>query len=112
MSGSPTIETREQLIHVLQEAAEFEHNLMCSYLYAAFSLKSAGEGLSEEETETVIGWRNTIIGIAKDEMSHLAAVWNITSAVGGSPRFGRGNFPIEPGYLPASVVVKLAPFSV
>ncbi len=44
-------------------------------------------------------------------MSHLAAVWNITSALGGSPRVGRTNFPIDPGLLPASVVVKLAPFN-
>jgi len=30
--------SREQLIHSLYEAAELEHNLMCTYLYAAFSL--------------------------------------------------------------------------
>ena len=35
--------TREQLLHLLAEAAEIEHTLMCSYLYAAFSLKRAGE---------------------------------------------------------------------
>jgi CDGSH-type Zn-finger protein/uncharacterized Fe-S cluster protein YjdI len=51
------------------------------------------------------------MAVAVDEMSHLAAVWNITSALGGVPRFGRTNFPLDPGYLPASVVVKLAPFS-
>ncbi len=49
--------------------------------------------------------------VAIDEMSHLVAVWNITSALGGAPRFGRTNFPLDPGYLPAGVVVKLAPFS-
>ena len=27
--------TREELIHRLYEAAELEHNLMCTYLYAA-----------------------------------------------------------------------------
>ena len=48
--------SREQLIHSLYEAAELEHNLMCTYLYAAFSLKSAGEGLSELETEAVGRW--------------------------------------------------------
>ena len=30
-------------------------------------------------------------------MGHLAAVWNITSALGGAPRFGRGNFPLDSG---------------
>ena len=44
-------------------------------------------------------------------MGHLAAVWNITAALGGQPRFGRGNFPLDPGYLPAGIVVKLAPFN-
>ena len=43
-------------------------------------------------------------------MGHLAAVWNITSALGASPRFGRTNFPLDMGYLPAGIVVKLAPF--
>jgi CDGSH-type Zn-finger protein/uncharacterized Fe-S cluster protein YjdI len=44
-------------------------------------------------------------------MGHLVAVWNITAALGGTPRFGRGNFPLDPGQLPAGVVVRLAPFS-
>jgi CDGSH-type Zn-finger protein/uncharacterized Fe-S cluster protein YjdI len=104
--------TREQLIHALYEAAELEHNLMCTYLYAAFSLKDGeAEGLTTEESAAVARWRRAIIDVAIDEMGHLAAVWNITSAIGGSPRFGRGNFPLDPGYLPASVVVKLAPFN-
>jgi len=104
--------TREQLIHALYEAAELEHNLMCTYLYAAFSLKDGvAEGLSAEEAEAVARWRRVILDVAIDEMGHLAAVWNITSAVGGSPRFGRVNFPIDPGYLPAGIVVKLAPFN-
>ena len=45
-------------------------------------------------------------------MGHLTAVWNITAALGAAPRFGRTNFPLEAGILPAGVVVKLAPFSV
>ncbi len=102
---------REQLLHALYEAAELEHNLMCTYLYAAFSLRSGtDEGLSAEEAEAVARWRAAIIRIAVDEMSHLTAVWNITSALGGTPRFGRGNFPLDPGALPAGVVVRLAPF--
>lgn len=56
-------------------------------------------------------WRQTLLGVAVEEMAHLAAVWNITAALGASPRIGRGNFPLDPGYLPASVVVKLAPFN-
>jgi CDGSH-type Zn-finger protein/uncharacterized Fe-S cluster protein YjdI len=104
--------SREMLVHQLYEAAELEHNLMCTYLYAAFSLKSGTEeGMSALEADAVARWRREIMAVAVDEMSHLVAVWNITSALGGTPRFGRTNFPLDPGYLPASVVVKLAPFN-
>ncbi|MEJ0035399.1 MAG: ferritin-like domain-containing protein [Gammaproteobacteria bacterium] len=104
--------SREALLGALYEAAELEHNLMCTYLYAAFSLRSGeGEGLGKVEAEAVARWRQTIIDVAIDEMGHLAAVWNIAAALGGSPRFGRGNFPLDPGMLPAGIVVKLAPFN-
>lgn len=102
--------TRELLLHLLTEAAELEHNLMCTYLYAAFSLKSADE-LPPEHAAIVAGWRKTLIEVATEEMAHLANVWNITSALGGTPHFGRTNFPLDAGLLPASIVVKLAPFS-
>ncbi|MGH8201805.1 MAG: ferritin-like domain-containing protein [Steroidobacteraceae bacterium] len=103
--------TREELIHRLYEAAELEHNLMCTYLYAAFSLKDVQDGLSPAEAAATARWRRTILEVAIEEMGHLCAVWNITSALGAAPRFGRGNFPLDPGYLPAGVVVKLAPFN-
>jgi CDGSH-type Zn-finger protein/uncharacterized Fe-S cluster protein YjdI len=107
--GTPS---REALLHALYEAAELEHNLMCTYLYAAFSLKcGVAEGLTAAEAEAVTRWREEILAVAIDEMSHLTAVWNLTAALGGVPRFGRTNFPLDPGYLPASVVVRLAPFS-
>jgi CDGSH-type Zn-finger protein/uncharacterized Fe-S cluster protein YjdI len=110
-STNPT-PSREHALHALYEAAELEHNLMCTYLYAAFSLRAdESEGLTPAEAAAVARWRRTIIEIAVEEMGHLTAVWNITSALGGSPRFGRGNFPLDPGGLPANVVVKLAPFS-
>jgi CDGSH-type Zn-finger protein/uncharacterized Fe-S cluster protein YjdI len=110
--AAPRLADREAVLHALYEAAELEHNLMCTYLYAAFSLRSGPEdGLAPDEVEAVGRWRQALFDVAIEEMSHLTAVWNITSALGGSPRVGRGNFPIDPGYLPAAVVVKLAPFN-
>jgi CDGSH-type Zn-finger protein/uncharacterized Fe-S cluster protein YjdI len=107
-----TCANREQLLHSLYEASELEHNLMCTYLYAAFSIKAGeSEGLSAAEAAAVQRWRRVIIDVAIEEMGHLAAVWNITAAIGGAPRFGRSNFPLDPGYLPAGVVVKLSPFN-
>ena len=45
---------RDRLVHLLTEAAEIGHNLQCSYLYAAFSLKRDTEdGLSPTASETV-----------------------------------------------------------
>src|SRR5580698_9012522 len=98
--------SREQALYALCEAAELEHCLMCTYLYAAFSLKTSAEGLSTEQAAAVANWRRTIIGIATEEMGHLLAVWNITSALGGAPRVGRANFPLDPGAMPAGVVLK------
>jgi CDGSH-type Zn-finger protein/uncharacterized Fe-S cluster protein YjdI len=106
------LQTREEILHALYEAAELEHNLMCTYLYAAFSLRdSEAEGLRQEEVEAVRRWRTELIKVSVEEMGHLTAVWNITSALGGTPRFGRGNFPLDPGNLPASVTVRLSPFN-
>ncbi len=106
------IETREHLLGMLAEAAEIEHNLMCCYLYAAFSLKQgADEDLSEPELAAVRRWRREVMDVAIEEMAHLTMVANIMSAIGGTPHFGRQNFPIAPGYHPAGIVVKLAPFN-
>lgn len=39
-------------MHQLYEAAELEHNLMCTYLYALWSLKQGvEEGLSVKEAD-------------------------------------------------------------
>ena len=105
------IETREQLIHTLTEAAEIEHNLLCSYLYAVFSMKRAGEpGLTDAQADAVERWRKTILKIGLEEMAHLACVNNLLIAIGGAPHFDRANFPVAPGYHPADVVVRLTPF--
>lgn len=102
---------REQLFHLLAEAAEIEHTLMCSYLYAAFSLKTrTDDGLTPEEQEAVGRWRETILSVAIDEMAHLLLVANLSIAVGGRPHFTRPNFPVAPGYFPSGVVVRLTPF--
>ena len=104
--------SREQLLHSLYEAAELEHNLMCTYLYAAWSIRSGEEdGLDARQQALLAQWKEDILRVAIEEMSHLVSVWNITVALGGAPRIGRYNFPLEPGALPASIVVKLAPFN-
>lgn len=96
---------------MLAEAAELEHNLLCSYLYAAFSLK---QGLEEEllphEFETVRRWHAVIMDVCMEEMTHLAQVANLTVALGSRPHFDRPNLPVDPGYHPAGIQVALTPF--
>jgi hypothetical protein len=41
------VNTRDELIYLLTEAAELEHSLCCQYLFAALSLKrDVSEGLT------------------------------------------------------------------
>jgi len=106
------IESREELIYLLAEAEAIEHNLMCCYLYAAWSLKRGQrDGLSEKQAAAVARWKRAITSVAIEEMTHLALAANLTTAIGGAPHFSRPNFPIPPGYHPSGVVVELAPFS-
>lgn len=112
LMGADHITSREQLIGMLGEAAEVEHTLMCTYLYAAFSLKTEeSDGLTKPQREAVSRWRASIIRVAVEEMGHLAIVANLSVAIGGPAHFNRLNFPIEPGPLPANMSVRLAPFT-
>jgi len=104
------VQHRGNLFDLLSEAAEIEHNLMCCYLYAAFSLKRESDGITADQARALAGWRRSIVGVALDEMTHLALVSNLLTAVGAAPHFFRPNFPISPGYHPSGVVVALAPF--
>ncbi len=73
MDDAKTAVTREKILHALYEAAELEQNLLCTYLYAAFSLKDGEqEGLTAAEAEAVARWRRAILDVAIDEMSHLS----------------------------------------
>jgi len=110
-ASEPAVEHREQLIHVLSEASEIEHGLMCCYLYAAFSLKRSDPAWSAEEAEAVASWRRELLSISRDEMLHLTIVSNVLNAVGGAPHLFRQNFPVFAGYHPSGVVLFLAPFS-
>lgn len=106
------IGSREQIFHLLAEAAEIEHTLMCSYLYAAFSLKDRlDSSLTEAEAKSVHRWQQAIMSVAVEEMGHLLTVANLTAALGGRPHFARPNFPVSPGYFPSGVVLRLTPFS-
>jgi hypothetical protein len=86
--------TREDLINTLHLAAELEHNLMCQYLFAAYSMKrSTSEGLNEVQLEKTRGWGALMTLVARQEMEHMGLVLNLLTAIGGTPNFQRPNFP-------------------
>ena len=95
---------------MLCEAAELEHGIMCQYLYAAFSLKGAGEGLTDDQLAVVQRWRSRIAHVATQEMLHLALVHNLLSAIGAAPHLTRPNLPQPANYYPAGVQLALLPF--
>ena len=101
---------REQLWWLLAEAAQLEHMIMCQYLFAEFSLKDRGDGLTVWQAEAVERWRQTLRDIAVQEMLHLALVSNLMAAIGAAPVFGRPNFPQRSGYFPSGVQLDLLPF--
>src|SRR5688572_6699065 len=83
---------------LLSEACEVEHALACSYLFAAFSLKT--QGLPWEHQQRVRLWAAQVYFVASQEMLHLAQVWNLLTAVGGVPYYGRPAFPVDRDYFP------------
>ncbi|MBI1214179.1 MAG: hypothetical protein GC190_22170 [Alphaproteobacteria bacterium] len=112
MQDSIVVQDREELLYLLCEAAEFEHTVMCSYLYAQWTLKrDTSEGVTQAELEAIERWRRSLRQIALEEMLHLSLVNNILAAVGASPHLWRPAFPVRPGHFPADVVMKLSPFN-
>ena len=107
------IHTREELIQVLGIAAELEHNLMCQYLFAAYSLKrSADEGLTDVQVERARRWGSAITMVARQEMEHLGIALNLRSSIGGVPYLSRPNFPQRLDYYgKANIKSELTPFS-
>lgn len=107
------VQDREELFYLLSEAAEFEHSVMCTYLYAMWSLKrDIGEGVTAEELAAIERWRGSLRQVALEEMLHLSLVNNILAATGASPHLWRPEFPVRPGWFPADVIMRLSPLNV
>ena len=106
------IKDREELLFLLCEAAEFEHTVMCSYLYASMTLKrTVDETVNADDLAIIDSWRTQMRIVALEEMLHLTLVNNMLAALGSAPHFERPNFPIPPGRFPAHLELNLAPFN-
>jgi hypothetical protein len=111
MTEHIVVQDREELIYLLCEAAEFEHTVMCSYLYAQWTLKrETAEGVTAEELAAIERWRRSLAQVALEEMLHLSLVNNLLAAIGAAPHLWRPAFPVRPGHFPADVVMDLSPF--
>ena len=85
-----------ELIRLLREAAEIEHDLMVQYLYGAFSLKPA-------YAELVGGPQpgsHSFLGVTIEEMQHLSAVNRLLVELDASPVLTRQDFPYETDIYP------------
>ena len=110
MTADIIVQDREELIFLLCEAAEFEHAVMCTYLYAMWSLKrDEGEGVTRDELAAIERWRASLRQVAREEMLHLCLVNNLLSAFGAAPHLWKPEFPVRPGHFPADVVMRLTP---
>jgi len=104
--------SRSDLLRLLTEACELEHGLACSYLYSAMSLRQepVAEEVRPEEAVLVRQWAAQVYFVASQEMLHLAQVWNLLTALGGTPYYLRPNFPQDTKYYPMHMRLALEPY--
>jgi len=95
---SPELDGHQYAIFLLRVAAGIEHALMAQYLYAAYSL--GGPTVVERHRATILGWQETILGIAKEEMGHLITVQNVLRLISGPISFDREDFPFDAAFYP------------
>src|SRR5690606_8602107 len=74
-----------ELIRLLREAAEIEHDLMVQYLYGAFSLKPA----YAELIGTPQPGAQSFLGVTIEEMQHLGAVNRLLVELDAAPVLSR-----------------------
>jgi Ferritin-like len=106
------VDDKATLVAMLGEAAELEHGLCCQYLYAAFTLKRAGEpGVSAAQAELAAQWEQQVTKVAVQEMYHLLLANNLLTALGAAPHLWRANFPQPPSaFSDIDLPSVLAPF--
>src|SRR5262249_1772170 len=68
------------------------------------------EGVSDDQLAAIERWRSTLLGVAAQEMLHLALTANMLTALGASPHLSRPNLPQPARHYPASVRLVLLPF--
>jgi hypothetical protein len=96
----PPLSPLDEVIFLLNIAAEIEHSLMVQYLFAAYSLKPADQVTEEDRKALLRQSRGQIITVAREEMGHLVTVQNLLRAVGAPLSLNRDEFPLDSGFFP------------
>lgn len=97
-----------EMVRLLHEAAEIEHDLMVQYLYGAFSLKPS----YTEIVGNAVPNTTSFLGVGIQEMQHLGAVNRLLRELGAAPVLTRQNFPYESEIYPFPFeLVQLSPVS-
>jgi hypothetical protein len=94
-----------EIIRLLKEACEIEHDLMIQYLYSAYALKP-------QYAEIVGGPApnaTTLMGVIIEEMQHLRGANRLLVELGAAPILTRQDFPYENDLYPFPF--ELAPLS-
>src|SRR5262245_1151453 len=85
-----------ELVRLLKEGAEIEHDLMLQYLYAAFSIKPAYAELVGAPVPNA----TTLMGVIIQEMQHLGDVNRLLVELDAAPVLTRLDYPYAPDVYP------------
>jgi hypothetical protein len=91
------MEQRTELGRLLDVAAQAEQALLCSYLFAAFSMKRTHDegGVAYAQLESMRKWEAAILRVARQEMEHLGLVFNLQTAIGKEGSLQLPAFPFR-----------------
>lgn len=94
-----------EIVRLLKEACEIEHDLMVQYLYSAYALKPEYMGLVGAPAANA----TTLMGVIIQEMQHLRGANRLLVELGAAPVLTRQDFPYESDLYPFPF--ELAPLS-
>jgi len=85
-----------ELIRLLKEGSEIEHDLMIQYLYAAYALKPEYAGIVGGPAPS----STSLMGVIIEEMLHLRGANRLLVELGAAPVLTRQDFPYETDLYP------------
>ena len=85
-----------ELIRLLKEGSEIEHDLMIQYLYSAYALKPEYAGIVGGPAPSA----DSLMGVIIEEMQHLRGANRLLVELGAAPVLTRQDFPYETDLYP------------